>query len=131
MEPITNDIWTRYNVLIVDDEFSNRFYLYSALESKGVKVFAATNGHDAVEICKLHPEIDMILLDLHMPGFSGYETFYEIKKNRPSIKVIAETADITQKNSIVEMGFDDYLFKPIRIKELIEMMEKHMTNSNL
>jgi two-component system cell cycle response regulator DivK len=75
----------------------------------------------AVEICKGDDELDLVLMDLKMPVMDGYHAMVEIKKIRPGIRIIAETAYALagDDKKILAAGFDDYLPKPIT-KESLE-----------
>lgn len=106
-------------ILIVDDDQFSQLFLRIALNDSAAQIFTASDGYEALELCRDHPGINLILLDIHMPGFSGFETLYEIRKLRPEIIIIAETADITQLNNLLEMGFNSVLYKPIQKNDLL------------
>jgi two-component system, cell cycle response regulator DivK len=119
---LSNQQWKDIQILIVDDDLFSQFFLKQALKMTGSQTFLASSGTEAIELCKNFPKIDLILLDIHMPGFSGFETFYEIRKLRPEIIVVAETADVTQQESLLKIGFNGILFKPIHINDLLKML---------
>lgn len=108
-------------ILLVEDQKYNLLVLKKMLERMGISVIPAENGQEAVDICKGENEFDLILMDLKMPVMDGYHAMVEIKKIRPGIKVIAETAYALagDDKKILAAGFDDYLPKPIT-KESLE-----------
>lgn len=69
---------------------------------------------------------DIILLDLHMPGLNGFDTFKEIRKNEISTPVVALTADAFEdtRDKVNTLGFDEMLIKPYRAEELIRLIQK-------
>jgi two-component system cell cycle response regulator DivK len=108
-------------ILLVEDQKYNLLVLQKMLERMGISVIPAENGQVAVEICKGDDELDLVLMDLKMPVMDGYHAMVEIKKIRPGIRIIAETAYALagDDKKILAAGFDDYLPKPIT-KESLE-----------
>lgn len=113
--------WDYRTILIVEDVQPNFRHLEKALERTKAKILHATTGHKAIEMCAQNSAIDLVLMDLHLPGISGYEATREIKKIREDITVIAQTAFVFsgEKQKSFDMGCDDYIAKPIRREELI------------
>lgn len=89
----------------------------------------AINGKEAVDICQSGEKIDLILMDIKMPVMDGYKATAEIKKMRPELPVIAQTAytDITDRQKAFDSGCDDFLPKPITKASLLEVVEKYLT----
>jgi CheY-like chemotaxis protein len=108
-------------ILLVEDQKYNLLVLKKMLERMGISVIPAENGKEAVDICMGDNELDLVLMDIKMPVMDGYHAMVEIKKIRPGIKVIAETAYALagDDKKILAAGFDDYLSKPIT-KESLE-----------
>jgi len=79
-------------ILIVEDEEFNRIYFEELLNQINCKVVIAKNGIEAVEICKKNASIDLVLMDIKMPLMNGYEATQAIKKIRPNLPIIAQTA---------------------------------------
>lgn len=109
-------------VLVVDDKRENIYILKMYLESAGYKVLEAENGADAVEIATMkNPHL--ILLDVELPDFSGYEVCEALKlyQETRGIPVIFVTADNQQNNQIkgLEIGAVDYIIKPVLEKILL------------
>jgi two-component system cell cycle response regulator DivK len=108
-------------ILLVEDQKYNLLVLKKMLERMGISVIPAENGQEAVDICMGDNELDLVLMDLKMPVMDGYHAMVEIKKIRPGIRIIAETAYALagDDKKILAAGFDDYLPKPIT-KESLE-----------
>ena len=95
------------------------------LESTGIKIIWAKDGEEAVELAKSQ-DIDLICMDINMPKLSGIDAFYQIKKFKPDIPVIAQTvySSASRKDICFEIGFNDYLAKPFGSKELMEKISR-------
>jgi two-component system, cell cycle response regulator DivK len=115
-------------VLLVEDHKYNLLVLKKLLEKSGINVIPAQNGEEAVRICHENKNIDLVLMDLKMPVMDGYIAMKEIKKMKPDMKVIAETAYALpgDKRKILEAGFDGYLPKPISKESLEEIVNLNL-----
>lgn len=107
-------------VLVVDDE-PDLADLYTAWLSPEYTVKTAYSGQEAVEL--LDRAIDIVLLDRRMPEFSGDDVLVEIRNRGLSSRVAMVTA-IAPDFDILEMGFDDYLVKPVTREALRETVER-------
>ena len=117
--------WNNKTILIAEDEESNVDFLRAALKSSGINILIADNGLKAVEQCKLHPEIDLVLMDIKMPRMDGIEATRIIKSIRCELPVIAITAYAmtNDKEHFLAAGFDDYLPKPFKREDLIAKIQ--------
>ncbi|MCF8234293.1 MAG: PAS domain S-box protein [Bacteroidales bacterium] len=115
--------------LIAEDNEANYYFLENLLASFNASRLWAKNGKEAVEQCMKNDLIDVVLMDIKMPEMDGYEAVKLIKKNKPSMPVIAETAFavVGEDKKCYNAGFDDYVSKPIdsrslltKIRQLIE-----------
>jgi PAS domain S-box-containing protein len=115
-----NTIQTRGLVLIAEDVEINYYYLEELLLDWGFTVLHAKNGLEAIDMCKLNPDIDFVLMDIKMPVLNGYEAVASIKRLRPELPIVAQTAYVmsTEVEQILSSGFDGYLAKPIDREEL-------------
>jgi len=113
-------------ILIVEDDESSFYYFDAIFKRYSLTTFLARNGNEAITLCREHPEIDLVLMDLKMPVMNGFEATRIIKKMRPGLPVIAQTAFALSGDEFRahEAGCDDYITKPIRKKILIEKMKK-------
>lgn len=103
-------------ILIVEDEEINYFFIKEAIRSFNFIIHWGKNGKEAVSIFENNSDIKLVLMDIKMPIMDGYEALKIIKKIR-NVPVIAQTAYAmeSEKNQIFTAGFDDYLPKPIDI----------------
>ena len=113
-------------VLIVEDDEISSYLLQRSLKSKNLTQLYAKNGHQAVELVKSHPEINLVLMDMKMPLMNGYEATRQIKQFRPDLPVIAQTAFTTKEENekAKAAGCDHVITKPIKRKELLELTNK-------
>jgi DNA-binding NtrC family response regulator len=107
-------------LLLVDDEVEFRETLMRRMKKRNVDVVGVSSGEEALEYLSLSP-IDVVVLDVRMPGMSGVETLREIKKRMPLIEVIMLTGHASLEVAIegMEIGAFDYLMKPISIDDLL------------
>ncbi|MCK9423113.1 MAG: PAS domain S-box protein [Bacteroidales bacterium] len=114
-------------ILIAEDDESNYLYLEAILKKAPVTVLIADNGEKAVELCRAHPEISLILMDIKMPVMDGLEATREIKSFRKDIPIIAVTAFAMSgdENKALEAGCDDYLAKPVRKELLLDRLKRY------
>jgi two-component system alkaline phosphatase synthesis response regulator PhoP len=111
-----------YNILVVEDEESLANTLALNLRLEGMDVMVAGNGPDAFMVFKNHAKnIDLVLLDVMLPGISGFDLFPELKKIKPSVPVIFLTArgQTPDKISGLKLGANDYIVKPFDLEELL------------
>lgn len=115
-------------VLIVEDVESSFEYLEVVLEKSGFNTIWSKNGKTAIEYCNKNPDIDIVLMDINMPVMNGYEATKEIKKIRPELPIIAQTAYAVagDMEKSLEAGCDDYISKPIKKEVLLEKIEKFL-----
>ncbi len=101
------------NILIVDDEAPIRLLLEKKLSSNGYHCIAAKNADDALKMLQSGP-VDLVLLDIKLPGKSGMELLPEIKKGYPDVVVIMATVltDIKVAIESIRRGAYDYIGKP-------------------
>lgn len=118
---ITTQRPVRITVLIAEDNVPNQLYIREVLTRLGNDVLLASDGGQAVKMCREHNEIDLVLMDIKMPVLDGYEAIREIRKFRPGIYVIAQTAyALNEKEKALLAGFNDYLAKPFKAEQLTE-----------
>jgi DNA-binding NtrC family response regulator len=112
-------------VLAVDDEERFLTSLAKLLAKKGYQVETATGGAQALSILTDH-DVDVMILDVKMPGMDGMTTFKEAKKIRPLMEVIMLTGHATVDTALeaIKIGAFEYLMKPCAIDELIEKVKQ-------
>jgi HAMP domain-containing protein/CheY-like chemotaxis protein/signal transduction histidine kinase len=121
-----DEVLKQRKILIVDDDVRNVFALTSVLESHGMEVLYAENGKDGIELLRSHPEVDLVLMDIMMPGMDGYETMRAIRsedafKQLPIISLTAKAMKGDREKSIAS-GASDYITKPVNTDQLLSLM---------
>ena len=109
-------------VLLVDDEAPFVDTMTKRLTKRKLTVFKSYSGEEALETLKEISHIDLVILDVKMPGMDGIETLKEIRKEFPLVEVIMLTGHATVETSIegMRLGAFDYLMKPCDMDVLIE-----------
>jgi CheY-like chemotaxis protein len=120
--------WSSRKCLLVDDNRDVLIYLKRILLDTGINVIMARSGAEAIDTIKNTTDIDVVLLDMQMPGINGIEATKEIRKIRKDIPIIAQTAFIFEddKDIILEAGCDACLIKPIRKEHLLTVMSSFL-----
>jgi len=112
----------RPTVLVVDDDAKNRKLMAATLAPHGFRVLTACNGEDALAMIRKF-EVDLLLLDIMMPGIDGFEVCRRLKSDETTrmIPIIMITAldDSESKIEAIEAGSDDFLCKPPNQHELV------------
>ncbi|WP_416885747.1 ATP-binding protein [Marinospirillum sp.] len=115
-------------VLAVDDTPSNLLLLVTLLKQMGYQALEATNGDEALQQVQLHT-VDLILMDIHMPGMTGFEAAQRIRSlghQYRSLPIIALTAHAVheEKRLWLDSGINDVLLKPLQEKQLVDVMHR-------
>ena len=123
-EKDTND--GRKTILIVEDDLDSLEFLKILLEMANIDTCGAHNGEEAIKYCNENSQIDLVLMDINMPVMNGFEATKEIKKIRPLLPIIAQTAYAIagDKEKAIDAGCDDYISKPIKREKLMEMITR-------
>jgi len=111
-------------ILLVDDEKDFVEMLGLRLEEIGERVTPAYSGRECLQVLE-KKELDVVILDILMPGMDGIETLKEIKRKRPLVEVIMLTGHGTTESAVegMKLGAFDYLLKPARFEELTAKLE--------
>ncbi len=117
---------TKATILIVEDDESSRIYFKKVLEEMNWKILEATGGKEGVDIFAQQEDIKVVLLDIRLPEISGFDILKELKKIRPEVPVIAQTAFAMSgdEEKCLAAGFDDYLSKPVKKETLIQKLQR-------
>jgi HAMP domain-containing protein/signal transduction histidine kinase/CheY-like chemotaxis protein len=110
-------------VLVVDDDIRNVFALTSALEQHGMRVLHAESGKEGIEVLKRARDIDVVLMDVMMPGLDGFDTMRIVRQldGYKSLPIIAVTAKamLGDRDKCIEAGASDYIAKPVNVDVLL------------
>ncbi|UHQ20754.1 HAMP domain-containing protein [Lysobacter sp. KIS68-7] len=115
-------------VLVVDDDVRNIFALSSVLERHGMSVITAGTGHEAIDKVAADPDIDLVMMDIMMPGMDGYDTMRAIRgmPDARALPIIALTAKAMKgdREKCLEAGASDYLAKPVVTDQLLGVLRQ-------
>ena len=113
-------------VLVVEDHYINQVVIQTLFEKLGVAHAIVSTGEEGVKYVNANP-VDLVLMDLNLPGIQGDEATAQIKSIKPELPVIALTADaITKPASLYEKGLDDVLTKPVDSNELVRVLNQFL-----
>lgn len=114
-------------ILVAEDDDINFVYINILLKHKMIQVLHASDGLEAIEMCKEHPEICAILIDLKMPNMDGFEAASRIREMRAELPILALTAysGAEDKQRALDAGCDEFITKPIKKELLFERLAKH------
>ncbi|MBN1338171.1 MAG: PAS domain S-box protein [Bacteroidales bacterium] len=121
--------WEGKTFLVAEDEQSNYELVKAILSKTRAKILYAKNGEEAVKLFRKHDEsIDLVLMDIRMPEMNGFEAARIIKGIRKPVPVISLTAYAMaeDREKSILAGFDDYISKPIKPSDLINIIRKHI-----
>lgn len=115
-------------ILVVEDDDSNMLLIISMLRRLKLEFIQAGSGHEAIDKFAKNERINLVLLDLNLPGMSGYDVIGHLKALNPNVPVVALTAYAMSADieKAMNLGFNDYLTKPAYQHVLSECLAKHI-----
>jgi PAS domain S-box-containing protein len=115
-------------LMVIEDDKWNASFLHNYLQEKCATVIVCNSAEEGLKILENNKNVDIILLDIRLPGINGYEALplFKAKKNIP---VIAQTAYAfnEDRKKALESGFDDYIAKPIEGEKLLNIIQYQLT----
>ena len=119
---------SKKTILITEDQDSNFMLLEVLLGIWGANTLRASNAQEAVDLCKENNKIDLVLMDIRLPDFSGLEATRLIKKVNPDLPIIAQTAYAINgdREKAIDVGCNEYITKPIRKDKLFALLEQFL-----
>lgn len=125
--PNLNSNSTKGTILIVDDEPNVLWFISKICQPMGYGTLTAGSGMEALKVIQECGEkIDLILLDLRMPGMGGIEVLKSIRKHRPDLPVIVLTAIHDKREECEKLGIEAFVKKPYSLEELYQRIENIM-----
>lgn len=117
------------NVMLVDDEAEFVETFSERLELRGLEISKAFNGAEALQALEKNKNVEVVILDVKMPGMDGIETLMEIKKKLPLLEVIMLSghADVESAIEGMKLGAFDYLMKPCDMDQIIAKVTEAVT----
>lgn len=117
----------KLKILIAEDDEYSELLITLEVKKFGSEVLIARTGVDAVEACRNNPELDLIMMDIEMPGMDGYEAVRQIRQFNKDVIIIAQTAYALagDREKAIAAGCDDYIAKPFYKNSLTELLKKH------
>ena len=114
------------NILLVDDEVPFVEAMARRLDKRGLDIQTAFSGQEALDKLAEGDAVEVVILDIKMPGMDGIETLKEIKRRFPLVEVIMLTGHATIETGIegMKQGAFDYLMKPCDIEELVSKVDQ-------
>ena len=121
-----------YSVLIVDDDAALRLILSDFLSQEDYKILLAKDGREALDLLK-RQQVDILLLDINMPGMTGMEVLEKVKElgENPLVIMLSALQEVKLAVKAVKLGAYDYLSKPVNLEELKLVIEKGLQHRQL
>jgi PAS domain S-box-containing protein len=116
-------------ILVAEDDESSVELITTLIKDCASKIVIAKNGKEAVETCRNNPDIDLVLMDILMPGLNGYKATQQIRRFNKKVVIIAQTAYglAGDRDKAIEAGCNDYIAKPVKKEELFKLMQEYFT----
>ncbi|MBK9357789.1 MAG: PAS domain S-box protein [Bacteroidales bacterium] len=113
--------------VIAEDDETSELLISINIKEFSKEIIKVRTGNEVVEVCRNNPDIDLILMDIQMPGMNGYEATRLIRQFNPNVIIIAQTAfGLTgDKEKAIDAGCNDHIAKPISKDELIVLIHKY------
>jgi len=113
-------------ILVVDDEDAIRMLIETELMEEGYRVLTASNAQDALKLVQTE-QLDLVILDIRMPGMDGLEALPRILGLKEGIKVILNTAYSQYQDSFMSWAADAYVIKSADLSELKDKIKELLT----
>jgi len=114
----------KIKILIAEDDETSEMLISIALKEMSSEILKVDSGQDAVEACRNNPDLDLILMDIKMPGIGGYEATRQIRQFNKKVVIIAQTAygEAGDRDLALKTGFNDYISKPLSVAFLQDLI---------
>jgi hypothetical protein len=127
---IASQDFKQITILIAEDDETSKVLISLYINDFGKNIMVARTGTEAIGICRNNPDIDLILMDIQMPGLNGYEATRQIREFNKDVIIIAQTAlaQTGEREKAIKAGCNEYITKPINKANLLELINKHFRN---
>jgi CheY-like chemotaxis protein len=117
-------------IMVVEDDLASFQYLSMLLKEDHMNILYCKNGIEAVEQCRLHPDVDIILMDIKMPEMDGFEATRLIREFNQQVIIIAQTAYALggDRARALAVGCNEHIYKPINADTLLRMINQLSDN---
>ena len=114
-------------VLIAEDDETSQMFLSAILKNVSKEIINVSTGEEAVTACRNNPDIDLVMMDVRMPGMNGTEATKQIRQFNMDVIIIGQTAYgfLGEKEKALDAGYNDYISKPIDKKLLLALIQKN------
>ncbi len=131
IDPLLTKGFPKLKILIVEDDDISKQLAITLVSQYSKEILQATNGMEAIKICKDHTDVDLILMDIKMPILNGIDATKEIRTFNKDVIIIALTAHSMagDKEKTLNAGCNDYISKPLNKNEIKNQIEKYFFNS--
>ena len=116
----------KLKILIVDDDDFTITFLKEVLKEFAQELIIAKTGNEAVNLCRENKDMDVILMDIKIPGLNGYEATQKIREFNQAVFIVAQTAHAQtgDREKSIQAGCNDYISKPINKEKLLEIISR-------
>jgi DNA-binding response OmpR family regulator len=121
------NIYNGQKILVVEDNFMSYKLMEAHFKRANLTILHAADGLTALSLFKSNPDIDLILMDIQLPGINGLQVTRSIREINTEVPVIATTGNAFEDDRIacIEAGCTYYFTKPINFSELYGILDKH------
>ena len=119
----------KLKILIAEDDATSDLLITAMLRKISHEILHAFNGEEAVETCRNHPDLNLVLMDIRMPKLDGYEATRQIRLFNQEVIIVAQTAYVLagDREKAMEAGCNGYLSKPVIKDQLLGLVQKYLS----
>jgi PAS domain S-box-containing protein len=117
-------------ILIAEDDEPSAMLISLMVEAVSSNITIARTGNDAVNLCRINSDLDLILMDIQMPEMNGYDATSQIRQFNKDVVIIAQSAYAlsSDRQKAIDAGCNDYIAKPILKDDLLMLIQKHLNS---